>query len=610
MTCRERPPLSQDERDIASDPGRLTRRQIFERIAAALVLPAGLPDAAQFPHFPGVRNEIDRLNHSAVDPTDPQYAGGAKFDGISNDTAALLAAAASGRPVRCPPGVALVDTLVFTSDVTIFAESPFKTTLRLRDGNNNHTLYMKGDHALRLRFMSIDGNAAGNPDMRPIYPCAVLVPWGSLDMFGCIVKDARNHCVHTGNTDYDYDGARFAHDIRIESCLFTNGTKSDARGDCVRIHRTVRGRISKNVTSGGLSSIRSNYYCQHLEISDNVCRDNYGDVGVTFGLSSDVAGHGNVCTGNGQHGMEVDACVRGRFSNNKLERNAHHGLHITEYGPPSGVSYSGDVDRTPMAFPKLLANDDCLFVDNDCLQNGHAGISCIGQGLGVTIHGGRIAGNDTANDPNENCGLMIAGGKLNQDGITFGGLTFDNSGNQSFSVRKSNSQFQTISEGNTHIGGHHFEYAIKGTHTRLVRDALSNEHYWTGLAGALLPDSQLQPGGRARVFHNSGGSGWSCACALPLGRPGDKIVLIQLRTTDELASITISADLYEGDVKRHPLYGQAVSLTAAYKPLQMEIPAGLDAMHYDNIRVTFAASQQSSGALSVGGVEIYGDSES
>lgn len=174
------------------------------------------------------RSLFDKLQEISVSPKD----FGGKSDGVTDDTVAMQAALATGRPVKLPPGTTIVAGLSTTIDSTIFADSP-AAILKLKASSNTHVIKTTGDVKLRLLYIGIDGNYTAQT-LIPNYPCGVLVPVGSLFMFGCYVKNVLNHCIHTGNTDYDFSAGAFAHDVVIANNLVEQPTSGV--GDLSLIH--------------------------------------------------------------------------------------------------------------------------------------------------------------------------------------------------------------------------------------------------------------------------------------------------------------------------------------------------------------------------------------
>lgn len=260
---------------------------------------------------------------------------GAMGDGVTDDTVAIGKAFASGY-AYFPPGVYITGTQVVNNNLVVRGSGRFASKLFLRSGTQNHVVFINGDYDLDWEDMGLDGNYAQQGTLNPNFPCGVLSPIGSGRIVNSYFTNCLSHCIHIGNTDYLYDTNKFCHDWEISGNMVTqplSGTQ-----DCIRIHRGQRIRAHHNQTYGGLSSIRSNWYCQDINLSLNLCRNNSGDVGVTLAMSSDVAAVGNICSGNGFNGIEVDACNRGAVVGNVLSSNLHYGFLATEYGPAGGTA--------------------------------------------------------------------------------------------------------------------------------------------------------------------------------------------------------------------------------------------------------------------------------
>lgn len=584
-----------------ADPGDDSSESIRSDLAST-------SDAAKGAALIGVYGTSRTVQDQFDDCVNVRNFGASPSASATVNNAAFLAAAATGKPVFVPFGEYQVTGIVLTVSATFFADCQFFARLKLANSMNTHVIKTSGDVRLSLHKLGIDGNYA-NQSMAPNYPCGVLVPVGSLHMTECYVTNVMNHAVHTGNTDWDFNASDYAHDINISGNWIVQPTATV--GDCIRVHRTKRGVVSNNHTQGGLSSIRSNYYCEELNFIGNVCQDNYGDVGVTAALSTDITISGNTCTGNGQHGIEVDGVVRGTVSGNTCSSNVKHGILLTEYGPPSGASYSGSVDGVAISYPTVMSNKDLQVSANTCANNGQSGIHLIGQAR-VDVKGNTLSNNNTTNAGY--AGLYIVGGTLNQDDVLVAGNTFTNVGYQTQSILQANVQGQTRTGGNTHTAGTpQWQYAVRGTRSNsLMQDPtllLSSSVATT--PGSIVEDTTARTKYARQINDTNAAGNVTINCLIPaVPLTGDKYIVVRLRTPDTMTKCTLSVQLYLGAGFVTTFASSAITtLSSSWSEYKYRIPDSQKSTPFDNVKVQIDTDVALTGKINIESVECYTTTE-
>jgi parallel beta-helix repeat protein len=555
---------------------------------------------------------------------------GAKGDGVTDDTAAMLLARASAngtKPIYLPGGTYLLSKQTLTQDTTLVGDGRFTSTIKLKSGTNDHLLYVSGDHKLTIRDLGIDGNYQQNTTLAPNYPCNVLVPTGSLDIRNSYVHGARGTAaIATGNTDIDFDSTKFAHDVFIIDNLIdqTTGAESGISmgpnniGDQIRIHRTKRAVVSGNQGKGGLSGIRTDYYCDHLNITGNVITDTYGDVGITAALSTDVLIANNVLTGNYYHGIEIDAVWRGTVSGNVCSGNGYYGILAGPYGPPTNSpGYAGTMDGVAIAYDgahpgRSVANKDVLIVGNMLAKNGHQGVGALSAD-GVTVANNVISGNSTTGGSNWG-GAYVDGGELNLDNVLLQGNTFWNTGSQTASVQQGNVQFQTRSGGNVHVGGlTHFDFGTRGTRQLNPDPTLFKASTMYVTAGVLVADA-TSPTGYSRQIADPGAGG-NATSEVQILAPafGSKFVVAHIRTPDTLSKVEVIINLYAGAVWKYTAVDTTLTgIGSTWREFTFHIPASLSSYAYDTLRIDFVtggADLTVVGNLNIQDVQVFTTAE-
>lgn len=224
----------------------------------------------------------------------------------------------------------------------MFGDGMLGSTMLRQIGNVNQDFIrvINEAHKLTIRDMAIHGsgmNAAGGT-VNPRFTMGIRCILGALDMERVDVQRFPSTCIYTGNTLVDYYNVdKYAGPIRIAHCNVFNGlgqTDADKFYDCIRIERSHRVHIHDNHVRGGLSSIRTQYYCEDMHIHDNISERAWGDVGITIALSTDIKIHDNICRYNFRYGIEYDGCWRVAINNNECHNNGISGIFGSNISPP------------------------------------------------------------------------------------------------------------------------------------------------------------------------------------------------------------------------------------------------------------------------------------
>ena len=542
-------------------------------------------------------------------PTAESY--GALGDGTTNDTAAIQNCVNTTGGVYLTPGKTyVVGSLVPPAGGMYLISQGGGGTLKLAANTNDHLIKSQTNVLVFTSMVNFDGNRTQNND-GSVHPAVIFNQQGSLVMFGGTVQGGVHDQILSGNVDYNFNSGVFAQLVYLQGVTVNGGTAATLSQDgqppqdCYRIFRTKTVRLLDCNSIGGLSGARIGYYNDDVSVIGGHYQDSYGDVGVTVYFTTRFVVQSVTCTGHFQHGIEIDAASNGVISNCVCKDNARNGILLTEYGPPTNSpSYAGTYDGITTSYPNVYPNRAVLVSDNVCRANGLAGIKLIGQNSGTTVRGNTLDSNNTTNDVNEFVGIYISGGTLLTDNVTLGQNTFINSGNQTASVSQANVQFNTVSEGNIHIGGtSQFMFAVQGPKTDLQRGVLSDTTRWSGTTGTMVADTSSLQFGSARQIPAS-----SAAIATIAAAPaGDKLVVIQIRTPTTLPNVTVSVDLYNGGVSLNNVYNSATTLTTSYTTLKIRVPASKSSFNYDRILVTFTTP--AGGVLNIGQLNGYGSFE-
>lgn len=540
---------------------------------------------------------------------------GADPTGAGSSTSAILAAIATGKTVYFPDGIYRTGKITITQNTNLIGSGKYKATLLLDNNVNDHLLYMPGDYKLSVFDLGLNGNYQNNPNLSPNYPCCVLVPTGSLHIENCYIVGARGSAINTGNVDFNFDITKYAHDCFIINNIIDQKGSAEQLGDCMRIFRLKRGVIKGNIATGGLSGLRSCYYCDHLIIQGNTINESWGDVGVTVALSTDLVIDGNICNGHFSHGFEIDSVYRTVVSNNTGKANLKFGILLGPFGPPNGGNFKGYMDGVLVQYPDVPISKDVVCSGNVVSENGQQGIVAIDQSR-CLVTGNYISNNATANlGPTEEFGMFISGGSFGNDDVTLIGNVFNNIGLQKASVTQSSLSFATKSLGNWHGSTKQFQYPVRGTaRNNLMPDStLRSTTYLNGSlnTGVLVEDTSSRTG-YARQITDSSGSGDVLLEAIipnvPAATP--KLVVIRLRNVDTMTSINSYVNLYQGSTFKYTSASRTSTPGGnGWIELTAFIPDSQKSYAYDNIRIGIQTTVPLTGKVNIESIDVFTNTE-
>lgn len=304
-----------------------------------------------------------------------------------------------------------------------------------------------------------DGNQNDNPclTITGSWPNFIWCCHGSMELYGCTIKNTAGHAVRTGNVD-DFNPKLFAHDIVISNCTILQKEQESSCGDAMRIERTKKAIISKNLVSGGWSGIRCQLYCSDLTIENNIVRNSGSDVGITAACSENVTIKGNECFGHFQHGIEIDAVCDCLCEDNYVHDNKKSGIFCCDYGTGKVKmsSYRGTISTK---YKKLgygyqdfgtssLPNHNTIIRGNRSENNGCGDVLLGQNGL---LYEGNYLNNPKHLDKDYVSQLYIGPGNIGKTSVQIIGNTFVCSDEDKYAIHFSSYYFTSSGHSNVFL---------------------------------------------------------------------------------------------------------------------------------------------------------------
>ena len=520
---------------------------------------------------------------------------GAVGDGVTDDTAAIQAALNAGGTIFVPAGTYLVDYLTTPVAVSLVGESlSISIIKRKASATVNKDLFVTTANVeVNVQGIQFDGNASNNPlPSAGNYSGGLVNAIGSGTIDSCYFTNFSHHCLQTGGEDrYFTTNTAEAHDITITNCIFYMPLVAGEFGDCMRQTRTRNLVITGNRTYGGYSSIRTNYYCKNVTISDNYCYGAVYDVGITAGLGSDYTIINNQCIGAiGQHGIEIAATQRVTCIGNICKGNIGNGILVDLYGPPAGANYEGYVDGVLISNPAELSPTNCIVSDNLVQGNTQYGIKDISSKQ--TLYQGNVFVSNTA-------GAFYSIGSANTQTIQVSNNRFVNGG-----IEWTGYQYKATSYGNRFEEASNLVFYPTYGQQRNVTEPVTNIAAWTVIAnGSLIRDQ-----GRTVYWIDNAVSGSAYTNSIDItGIKGNFIIETEYRSDVGGGTFDFIIQLYLGGAFVATLLNSAGrSIGTTYEKYTSNYTtSGTADAAFDRIRVTYKALAGQTNDIYVKYLNIY-----
>lgn len=354
-----------------------------------------------------VQQQLDMLYYGLANIRDTQFAGGAKGDGVTNDSAALQAAVNSNKTVFGPPGNYYIPDLV-------------QKTGKINLQGVNCTFISDTEF---LRFT----DAAGSVISGDITCINKTMPWtiqrDTVNWTSNVPSDVTqsNLGYQPSASDGDiYSGLSSA--IQLQDIgpkiVFTSSSSIAQSGVDIS---GLKGRFLSVILEGYINStVHNNTYKAGKDYAGvvfyngvNISRltgapmlysfapgvgntapnniiDTATTCGITFFGNSTLSAQGNIITGCGESGIKTyqkdatfgDAviCTYGTVSNNLCSRNRFDGIDVSATYPTTGTrsghnKISNNICRGNRATGIFSDAQSNTYAGNDCLDNGLGGMT-------------------------------------------------------------------------------------------------------------------------------------------------------------------------------------------------------------------------------------------
>lgn len=227
---------------------------------------------------------------------------------------------------------------------------------------------------LRLIGSGLNGVNTGTPHYKG---AGVWCSAGKLHIENCEISNWSAHSIWTGNISDNWDINVYVDKLVIKNCTIDQKDLATGLGDCMRIERTNNVEISNNICDGGASGIRTQLFCNNMDIYANEVSNSYSDVGITIAHCTNARVYDNVCFGHDSHGIEADSCYRSEVHDNICYNNGGRGILFAEYTTPADSWYAGYIDGVLIPAGTTLHPVDSSVHDNQVFDNEMEGIQCI-----------------------------------------------------------------------------------------------------------------------------------------------------------------------------------------------------------------------------------------
>lgn len=431
---------------------------------------------------------------------------GAVFDGVTDDYAAIQAAAnaAAGQTLVFPPRTARLSQGISYGAGTKIIGSYGQTWLKATAGNiADPALTLITSNGVSFEGVGFDGNISqitGFSNVCTVYQADKAV------FRNCLWKNTRgiavifSLCDHSGVEDSSFTNCGTIGAPVLTQCrqaiafsgdpadydignFSRNNTFTGIGLDCVSMGYQRASEIDGNVVRGGYNSSLYGHYVSGMRITRNdVSNGAQGGNGIDMAGCSELVVSGNICVGNGSAGIMLAECVSSLISgniskNNKLNPlyNDHKaGITIASYTVPARkISVVGnicdDTQTTPTQFYGLefagTGTFTEIYVSSDNVLRGYGS-------AGIPDESRNILNGQTANItefPQEFALAANATRLLAPNGLR-GEVSIMDIGNSWYG------RFALISSSPIEVfdPGNHYETTDTGTSTSVYRDGSGN----------------------------------------------------------------------------------------------------------------------------------------
>ncbi|SMG43133.1 phage tail fiber domain-containing protein [Paraburkholderia susongensis] len=153
---------------------------------------------------------------------------GAKGDGVSDDTAAIISAIATGLTIFLPNGIYVMANTVFATGMTLEGEDKFKTAIKWAANSPESNLFGFNNANVRVAIsnLTIDSNQQNQTDSTGYYGAigGSFANGARLHLSGVVFRNGRISDIYLSGPV----GANEFASVAIQNCLFTDGLVGNA----------------------------------------------------------------------------------------------------------------------------------------------------------------------------------------------------------------------------------------------------------------------------------------------------------------------------------------------------------------------------------------------